>query len=306
MKKAFTITELLVAVAVLAVTMTAVGGIFKMAIESQRTAGATSEIMRNLRAITDQINADFKGFRASPGPVGLLFDTDPNTPSDPNDNLRSDRLVFFANGDFQSTRQYEYKKSSSENAFKTVVGNVARIWYGQSRNPNPNSFDEAVKRKKLLLRRVQSLTADSRLIDKDEYDPNNFDDPREYDVRSLAKWRVDQKTDMPDPNLNQADYHAWIELWVGRPGVDLADPDFFDPNFIPMIMAKGVDDFTIQFSYWDGGRLKWWPTNQEIIGKVDYSGNLEAIRFAFTLYDSKGILKGGRRFSHTVYLGDRF
>ncbi len=300
MKKGFTITELLVAVSVLAVTMVAVSGIFKMAIESQRTAGATSEIMRNLRAITDQINADFEGFRPIPNPVGVFYVTDPNTPTEPNDDLRSDRLVFFANGDFQSTRQYELNTG----AYKTVVGNVARIWYGQSREPDPNSFEEEDKRKKLLLRRVQSLTADSRLIDKKKFDPNNIDDPREYDERSLAEWRAYQKDDMPDPKTNQANYDAWIELWAGRPGAKLDDP-----NFIPMVMAKGVDNFTVQLSYWDpnNNRWEWWPSNQQVkIGANVYPGSLEAIRFAFTLYDSKGILEGGRRFSHTVYVEDKF
>ena len=46
MKKAFSIMELLVAVALLAVTMTAVGGVFKMSIESQRVAAATSANVR--------------------------------------------------------------------------------------------------------------------------------------------------------------------------------------------------------------------------------------------------------------------
>ena len=60
MKKAFTLTELLVAIAVMAIAMSGVSLIFKVSVDSQRTAKATSEIMRNLRAITDQLNTDFK------------------------------------------------------------------------------------------------------------------------------------------------------------------------------------------------------------------------------------------------------
>jgi prepilin-type N-terminal cleavage/methylation domain-containing protein len=296
MRKAFTITELLVAVAVLAVTMTAVGGIFKMAIDSQRTAEATSEIMRNLRAITDQINADFKGFRPGPAAAIVFQVTDPNIVPDP--NIRSDRIVFFANGDFQSTRQYEYKKSTTENAFKTVVGNAARIWYGQSTEPNPSDPNEDVRRKKLLLRRVQILTDDSRLIDQTESNPYDGNDTREYDVRSMAEWRVFQQNEMPnDPNA----FDQWLDLLVSRPSVELADP-----NYIPMVMARGVDDFTVQFSGPLGNRLNWWPSNQQVrAGNLVYPGSYDAIRFVFTLYDSKGILKGGRRFSHTVYLKDK-
>jgi len=290
MKKAFTITELLVAVAVLAVTMAAVGGIFKMAIDSQRTAGATSEIMRNLRAITDQINADFKGFRA--GPVAAIVYQLPD-PASADPNLRSDRLVFFANGDFQSTRQYV---AGSGN--KTVVGNAARIWYGQSNKPDSNSPDEEDKCKKLLLRRVQILTADSALSDQSECDPYNSNDTREYDVRSLAGWQAFQVLNMPNPNTNPQAF----DQWVSRPSVDLADP-----NYIPMVMAKGVDDFAVQFSGPQSNWLNWWPSNQQVRdGNLDYQGSYDAIRFVFTLYDSRGILKGGRRFSHTVYLKDKF
>lgn len=289
MKKAFTITELLVAVAVLAVTMAAVGGIFKMAIDSQRTAEATSEIMRNLRAITDQINADFKGFRAGPTAAIVFASPDPD--------LRSDRLVFFANGDFQSTRQYE----TDSGTCKMVVGNAARIWYGQSSSPDPSSSDQTDKREKLLLRRVQILTSDSTLIDQSECDPYDSGNTREYDVRSLVEWHVFQVLNMPNPD----DDPEAFDQWVGRPSVDLeAQPEDY-VDFIPMVMAKGVDDFTVQFSGPEGDILNWWPSNQEVRdGNLDYPGSYDAIRFSFTLYDSKGILKGGRRFSHTVYLGD--
>jgi prepilin-type N-terminal cleavage/methylation domain-containing protein len=292
MKKAFTITELLVAVVVLGIAMVAVGGVFKMAIDSQRTAGATSEIMRNLRAITDQINLDFEGFRVSPMASAFFFVSDPNT-GDPDDEVRTDRIVFFASGDFQSTRQYPY-----DSGFKTVVGNVARIWYGQSDVPDPNSPEEEDKREKLLLRRVQIFTVDSHLDDQSAIDPYDSSNTREYDVRSPAEWRVFQILEMPDPDDDWEDFSRWI----GRPSVDLADP-----NFVPMVMAKGVDDFTVQFSNWnDGdGKWEWWPTNEEVKADDDYSGNLKAIRFVFTLYDSKGILEGGRRFSHIVYLEDK-
>jgi hypothetical protein len=90
--------------------------------------------------------------------------------------------------------------------------------------------------------------------------------------------------------------------------VNLGDESGTYIDFIPMILAEGVDDFTIQLSYWDdvNGDWKWWPTNADIIADTGYTGGFEAIRFSFTLYDSKGILKGGRTFSHTVYLKDSF
>ena len=42
--------------AVMAIVLVAAGFIFKTALDTQRTANATAEIMRNLRGITDQLD----------------------------------------------------------------------------------------------------------------------------------------------------------------------------------------------------------------------------------------------------------
>ena len=42
-------------------------------------------------------------------------------------------------------------------------------------------------------------------------------------------------------------------------------------------------------------RASWTP---------DISDWPKALKFTFTLYDSKGILKGGRTFTHIVYIGN--
>ena len=60
MKKGFTISELLVAVGLLAAVLAVSGIIFNYSIEAQRTASATAKIMRTLRAITDQLNINFQ------------------------------------------------------------------------------------------------------------------------------------------------------------------------------------------------------------------------------------------------------
>ncbi len=61
--KGFTLIELVVAIALLAMVLGFSGLIFKTCIEAHRTAGANSEIMQKLRAITDQLNRDFKGLQ---------------------------------------------------------------------------------------------------------------------------------------------------------------------------------------------------------------------------------------------------
>jgi hypothetical protein len=77
-----------------------------------------------------------------------------------------------------------------------------------------------------------------------------------------------------------------------------------------MYMAKGVDDFTIQYVGWEDSNPpknkkfnEWRPENSEVIGWPKELYPI-AFKFTFTLYDSKGIIKEGRTFTHIVYLGN--
>jgi hypothetical protein len=85
-----------------------------------------------------------------------------------------------------------------------------------------------------------------------------------------------------------------------------------DANDLVNYMAKGVDDFTIQYvGGEDWGATppiiknfnEWRPENSEVIGwpKALYP---IAFKFTFTLYDSKGVIKEGREFTHIIYIGD--
>ena len=62
----FTLIEILVAIGILAIVMSFSSVIFKVGIGAHRTAIANAEIMQKLRAITDQLNADFKGLLKLP------------------------------------------------------------------------------------------------------------------------------------------------------------------------------------------------------------------------------------------------
>lgn len=281
MKKAFTITELLVAMVLLAVVLGASGLVFHYSIDVQRTASATSEIMRNLRAITDQLNADFVGL-CKEAPLYGYFDISPSS----SEQVRADRIVFFATGDFRSIRQYNGK---------TVVGNVARIFYGQSAEvtdvcPNPYSVLKENRKEKILVRKQIILTSDPDLLDLNP-DPNN--DPSEYITSSLAEQITTYVSDWAKARND----------WIVRPAID---PN--NEEDIPMFLARGVDDFTIQFDANDtdrfdpNGTLVWLPENNDM-NDVDNSRAPNAIKFTFTLYDSKGIIKGGRKFTHIVYIG---
>jgi hypothetical protein len=112
---------------------------------------------------------------------------------------------------------------------------------------------------------------------------------------------------------NENEKSSLSEL-IADPGFDANDLmykknlDLNDSNDLVAYMAKGVDDFTIQYVGGEnpdqGKRFNVWrPENSEVIG---WPTDLypRAFKFTFTLYDSKGVIKEGREFTHIVYLGE--
>jgi len=252
---------------------------FKAGIDSHRATMANAEIMQKLRAITDQLNADFKGIIERPS-GRVFFQLGPLPLNGP---LRGDRIAFFATGDFQSTGQYKYKKDSGEIAEKSVVGNVAAIFYGQAAEPDPFSEDPAIKTKKILARKQIILSSD---IDLSE--PNTV----EYDTISLSELRA------ADPN------NDYLSKLLERASID--------PNYVTY-MAEGVDDFTIQLWVYDeqADSFDWCPRDKREVSKMIVRGEnrvliggARAVKFTFTLYDSRGIIRNGKTFTHIVYMGD--
>jgi prepilin-type N-terminal cleavage/methylation domain-containing protein len=273
MKKAFTLIELVVAVALLAMVFLFAGTIFKVSINAYRTSVANAEIMQKLRAITDQLNADFKGVILTVGGK-VAFDFENSDIDGQTVSVRSDCIAVFANGDFQSTRQYP-----STSGDKTVVGNVAIIYYGLA---DVNTTDP---REKILVRRQTILTSDTGLTED-----FSFGGQTEYYKSSLSELIVDGTFDVN-------------KMMVRRS----LDPT--EPNDLVNYMAKGVDDFTIQYVGWEENppEIKkfneWRPENKDVNDWPKYLSPL-AFKFTFTLYDSKGVIKNGRTFTHIVYLGN--
>jgi len=262
MKKAFTLIELVVAIGLLAMVMSFASVIFRVSINSHRTAIANAEIMQNLRAIIEQLNADFKGI--IPGYGGYIaFNTEKRNIGGETIEINSDCLAFFANGDFQSSRQYEGR---------TMAGNAACIFYGPADSNSFGLFPESKER--VLIRRQTILTAEA---------PSQDSDARgEYYNKSLSEWRVTPP--FADP-----------EDWVERPFID---PNNLSEHFV-MHLAKGVDNFTIQFAEQDSlGNIKWARKEQGEGASI----STNAFKFTFTLYDSKGVIKKGRTFTHIVCL----
>ncbi len=254
--KAFTLIELVVAIAILAMVLSFAGVVFKVSIGAYRTAIANAEIMRKLRAITDQLNTDFKS--VSKGYPIVVW---------------SDRIVFLANGDFQSIRQY----TDSSGNKKTVAANLASIFY---RITNTNTG------KPILSRGQTILTSDSSLPD-----PNALD---EYSKSSFYEFIAVAKANKPE--------------WAGG---DLPPLNLNREQDLVRYMAKGVSNFRIEYERWDDttGKFDWKPGDGTFVDsdhaiRFEKKPGTRALKFAFRLRDSKKIIKNGRRFTHIVYIGD--
>jgi prepilin-type N-terminal cleavage/methylation domain-containing protein len=353
----FTLIELMVAMGILVIILSFAGVIFNAGINTHRTAIANAEIMRKLRAITDRLDADFAGLRKD-GEIFVAWVAVDRRPDFDDCDLdgfeRFDRIMFFADGDFQS-----YKTSP------LVRGNLARICYMLATRGGPGGVPAAAqpKAKRILARTQHILTADAvplffdpnSLVDVHWYTWNNL---YEYDKMTLEQWKK-----MPSANKRNA-LSVITDVKVDVLGVPTvaravwgAHVDPADPNSIHMLLCEGVGEFKIQG--WYDAERRWVPevdpdgdgdltdrsdffwlspgvldpdgvprvlypfrisVPPETYGWVNINGigypaallneaNFNAIpglgralKFTFTLFDSKGVIKQGRTFTHIVHL----
>jgi hypothetical protein len=348
--------------------MAGTGYVFKVAVEAQRTANATSEIMRNLRGITDQLNTDFAGLQTDT-PLAIWFQQDTGDP-----NQRYDEVMFFATGDFSSYRA-EYGSSGNQ----ILKGNAARIWYGQADTNDLKNKPLAIttitpplglrSAARVLARNQHVLTMDNdcniwpeahtrpipsrAAINFSEFRPE-FNEKYEYEKLSLAQWKnIDGSAggDFQNKVVPSCLGETVFNGATVRPDVNPALPETYSN-----LMCKGVGSFAVQWGYYYDNspalpavkEWRWWPSDDPDgdknnsdshfglrgnpfgvyfnitggdfttstgenwyvapIGGAFYEANAfpdnfpQAIKFTFTLYDSKGIIKKGLKFTHIVYL----
>jgi prepilin-type N-terminal cleavage/methylation domain-containing protein len=273
MRKAFTLIELIVSLGILAVVLSFAGLIFRVSIESHRMALANAEIMQKLRVITGQLDTDFKSMIFEYGAMGRTRTYTIDGEDDEEVEVGSDTIVFFASGDFQSTAQYGDDDD-------TVAGNVAAIFYGR---PDPNSYDrEPEPRETWLLRRQTILASEAEVADSD---PNG-----EYYATSLGAWMAGTPAD---------DLAGWSRS-------PLIDPHDIEANQA-MYLARGVHNFTISYLERDDQvgtePLAWQRRSEDEEGDEILAIDPYVFKFTFTLYDSRGIIKNGRTFTHIVFVG---
>jgi len=345
----FTLVELLVAIGILAIVLSFASVIFRVSIDAYRTAIANVEIMQKLRAITNQLDSDFKGLRKD-GEIFVAWVAKPVPAAGYKDNdldgyERFDRIVFFADGDFQSY---------SVNPM--IRGNVARISYMIARKGRRRAEEQA-RADRVLARTQHILTSDPDLADF--LDPDNFTDQQwydwhnlyEYEKTSLEAWKA-IGTWNAVPFANKADMLSVIcDVKIQGSNINEqirgAAVDPAEPNSIHMLLCQGVGEFKIQG--WNDALQQWLPevdpdgdgdladthfylddsgtvpgvlypyppNGVVVINNIDYPqeqvdevhlgeipGLGRALKFTFTLFDSRGIIKEGRTFTHIVYLDD--
>lgn len=283
-RRAFTLIELVTAIGILVVVLLFASVIFKVSINSYRTAGANAEVMQKLRAITDQLNIDFKGFRKD-GYLLLrseLLNRNEYWNSPAPAVFRADRVCYFSTGDTQA-----WKVSN-------VRSNITKVYFGHDyRSLDDTTFPAS----------EWSLARDAKLI-------TPFFSDIDADNISYADLKANVPATVFDVN----------NLLITGIPIDIQT----DPNDVRGLMCRNVGEIKIEWTnglkvpgdimLWFGLLLPsgvgfpvevlgppyiatWTPLTPEQYWP-------KALKFTFKIYDSKGILKQGRTFTHIVYFGD--
>lgn len=357
-RRAFTLIELVVAIALLAIIVVLAAIIFRVALTSYRLAGAHTEIMGKLRLLTQQLDDDFSGLRRdAPVFIGWAAQEDPNRL----DGYASlDRIVFF------SQSRESFRILGSQSASSVREGSLARISYMLATVDDRRPASMASRER--LLARTQHIMLPPETTTPANAEPNNAadwaawnnDPSRQFDDRY---YRIQQWLTMDTERMHEA-----VTGWTGMDPdaremtdtygtqVDMVDPG----NSLHKILCQGVGQFRIQGWYGRGIDARWVPepndpnASQDAdlmaasgAADVDRMGMLlypydplgdgttgtygfvhlggvfdanefqdqlnsrtwnhvpglgRALRFTFTLYDSKGLIGNGMTFTHIVYL----
>lgn len=268
--KAFTIIELLVAIALLAILLVWSSIVFQHAINSERVARATSEVARKLQAITEQIDLDFSTLQKN-GEIMLLWVPSPVYADGDNTLLgyeRLDRIMFYTTGIFASYN--EYPTISGTPPRKIVNGNIARVCYtfGRDASDTKPQFQNPADR--ILLRTQHIYTSDSDIPlwpvmglpngvgQQDQFAADYF--TYEYDTQTLTDWMaIPYSTGFAGGKAAMLSIITGVGVGPVSPGVPLGPMvDIDDPFTIHMVFSEGVGSFSIQGWYYDDGNNNPW------------------------------------------------
>ena len=265
-KRGFTLAEVVTAVGIMVIIVGFTGVIFKSGIEAYRVAGANAEIIQKLQTITTQLDRDFSQLRKD-GRLVISYEPpksriESDKTGSQTRTVRMDRIYYFTTGDFQS---YSYPG---------IRNNVARIFFGHDSNSLSNN--NVTLDKCRLARDVMIFTPESPTLD------------------DMIGGGISYGAFSADPN----------DLNILISSVDASI--ISNTNNARRVFADNVGEFRIEWTFGEKkpddplkNTLIWYSQSNNWLPSSLWP---KALKFTFTLYDSKEILKGGRIFTHIVYL----
>lgn len=352
---AFTIVEMLVAMALAIIVMGLASVIFARAVTAYRKAAATIEITRRADAICQQLTSDFRGLRKD-GEIFLAWVAAPEIDDEgalvtPTRYQRFDRIVFFANGNFQTYKAQETKVAEVS---KQIAGNLARVSYVPAKDAaGVRAAGQKDRKQRILARTQHIITADADFNAFPDltaaWNPADFETKNaefEYQTLTMADWTNlsdAANLDMPKknnilttlsdiPNILAADplvtqggpivdktdsgtYHNYFAEGVGEFGIQIWRDDPINPHWYPQMDPNGDGDYSdgdypttgTDINYGNVDGILYNGTGEGSFGtmKADVTWvplKFTALKFTFTLYDSKGLFSEGRTFTHIVMI----
>ena len=258
-----TLVEMLVAVSILIGILLIVSVIFRSSTQASGKASGSNEIMQKARAVTRQLESDFAGLR-SDMPMAIVFEVHQNDasiggynapalgdPDDTNRRVRYDRIVFFANGDFQTIDG-------------GMSGNMARIFYGQSDEVfaplDPFDPDNPGVPRQILTRRWKMLTPQNP--DKPAHTDWTGRTVAEYDYfqdenATLAFWKNVPFSEFEIAYFNEYPAPSVVPSWVRRPDLGYLETEYPGTGRQRLYMLGDVTDFRVEV--WFAGADAWFP-----------------------------------------------
>jgi prepilin-type N-terminal cleavage/methylation domain-containing protein len=333
-RRAFTLIEMVVAVAIMAVVVVMAGTIFRVGIKAYRLAMAHAEIMRTYRTVVDQLNMDFRGLTKEGEIVAIWA-------AEADGQRRMDRIMFHATGDFCTYHNVP-----------PVRGNTARISYMLSRYDNQSVL---ARTQHILVDQPGAFLDVNDLFDstQDLSDEELFEwhNRHEYDNVTLKSWidiPFEKKMNFISMIADVNGYGSTVNAPNRGAHIDLSATSHADRG-IHMLVAQRVDYFAVQG--WLPNEQRWYPiadpdgdgiledsdfrltTNgteidpKDTLGMIypkeswrsapsapddvqtytadqfnDIKGLGRALKFTFKVYDSFGLIENGRTFTHMVFL----
>ena len=336
----FTLVELLVAIGILAVVISFAGVIFNVSMDAHRTAMANSEIMQKLRAIINQLNSDFRGLSKQSEIFAVWVARPLPANADYRDNdldgyERFDRIMFFTNGDFQS---YSVNPMVRGNTAR-VCYMVARR--NNARAEAQDRTERILARTQHILTADSTLAGfldPNNFSATDWFEWNNR---YEYDKMSPETWKripwenkqdilsvitdttvgtstVDEQirgamVDPADANsihmllcegVGEFKIQGWYDAeqrWL--PEVDPDSDDNLDDTHFYDLGDPNVPGVLYPYGGVKINHFRRYPVEEIDEEHFDAIPGLgRALKFTFTLFDSRGIIKDGRPYTHIVYL----